>query len=374
MFQWIWQHDQWPDFRWDNSKLEPELKRVRLLQGKLAGLCSGLTSEPLLEYRSLVLSEEIIETSAIEGEILDRASVRSSVARRLGLLHGGHPQKKRGNDHYVEGLVTVLLEAMNTISQPLLLEQILTWHHILFSEKSNPLHKVTPGQLRTGPVFVVSGYVGREQVHFEAPPAESLIAGLNVFLKWFNQDSHSIDGIVRAGLAHFWFVVLHPFDDGNGRMTRVISEMALAQDEYESTRLYSVSAQIMRERKSYYKALESSSELNLDLTEWLVWFIGCLGRAIEHSLAAINLIIMKSQFWQRHAKTELNERQRKVISKLLDADVEGFEGGLTTRKYVSMTKVSRATAYRELTDLVNKKCIYPLETQGRNTAYAILWE
>lgn len=373
MPHWIWKNEKWPALYWDTPTLEKPLKEIRLLQGKLAGLTQSLTQPTIAEYQSHVLCEDLIETSAIEGEILNRDSVRSSLIRRLQLNLPGFHEIDKSCDPYIEGLITVLLDATNNTSKPMSNTRLLDWHKQLFQSARTGIHRVTPGKLRKEAVYVVSGYAGKEQIHFEGPPANILKPSLTDLMTWLNKSSQDIDGIIRAGVAHFWFIVLHPFDDGNGRIARALSDWALAQDEQTSIRLYSVSAQIMRDRKNYYRALTASGKLDLDITPWLIWFIDTIKKAIQQALKTIDLIVAKARFWQAHTGTILNKRQTKALNKLLDAGPTGFEGGLTTRKYVSMTKTSRATAQREISDLVQKKCVRAMAAGGRSTAYKILW-
>jgi Fic family protein len=374
MTQWIWQNPDWPSVYWDTPVLEIPIKEVRLLQGKLAGLTQSLTQDTIIEYQSQILCDDLIETSAIEGEILNRDSVRSSVVRRLQLDLPGFQAGAKNYDPYIEGLISILLDATENATKAMSLTRLLNWHKQLFQQPRRGIFPVTPGKLRKEPVFVVSGYAGREQVHFEGPPAETLRASLLAMVKWINKESCDIDGIVRAGIAHFMFIVIHPFDDGNGRIARALSDWALAQDEQASIRLYSFSAEIMRNKKDYYNALKASTTLNLDVTQWLLWFIDTIKKSIECSLEEINLIVAKARFWQTHKDNALTERQIKVINKLLDAGPEGFEGGLSTRKYVGITKTSRATAQREISDLVKKKYLRELDGRGRSTAYEIIWQ
>lgn len=372
MTQWIWQRPEWPNFIWDETKTTPKLAEARLVQGRLLGLAQGFNQSIRDELSSQALTDEMITTSAIEGETLDRDSVRSSIAYRLGLKTAGIDAKP---DRYVEGLLDIMLDATGNYQESLTLERLKGWQAALFPTGYSGIQKINVGELREeGEMQIISGRPGKTKVHFVAPPCEGLKKELDGFIKWFNKKinhKHSLDGIIRSAIAHLWFEILHPFDDGNGRIGRAIIDMALAQDEKCAVRFFSLSKQIMSERKGYYAILEKTTKGNLDITCWLVWFLDCYQNAIITSLNDIDNITEKSKFWQRHSQTNLNDRQRKVLNKLLDAGKKGFVGGMTTRKYVSICKVSRATAYRELIDLVEKDCLKPLSKKGRSAAYEI---
>jgi Fic family protein len=296
--------------------------------------------------------------------------VRSSVARRLGLQEAGLPPASRS----VDGLVQVLLDATQNHKKPLSAGRLKGWHAALFPTGYSDLRKIRAGNWRgSEPMRVVSGPVGRERVHFEAPPGEVVPAMMAGYLRWWRTEA-GLDGMLRAGLAHFYFVTIHPFEDGNGRLARALTDMALAQDEQLAMRYYSLSSQIMTERKGYYAVLERTSKnLNMDVTDWLVWFLGCFERAIRNSEKTIGNVTAKVDFWQQHAQTGLNERQKKVINRILDAGPSGFAGALTTRKYAGMTHASRATAFREISDLVAKRVLRQLPGKGRNVSYELIW-
>ncbi len=366
--RYVWQRSGWPVFRWDGNALLGPLGRARQAQGKLL----GLAEDTGVELQGELLVEEAFSTSAIEGERLDRASIRSSVARRLGLPNAGLPPA----DRQVEGLVEMLLDATSRHSEPLSAKRLQGWHAALFPTGYSGIHPIRIGGWRTGsePMRVISGPVGKEKVHYEAPPAERLECELERFLSWWQASSPAaMDGLLRAGMAHFWFVSIHPFEDGNGRVARALTDMALAQDELSGTRLYSMSAQISAERNDYYQILERAQQGDGDLTGWLEWFLGCLSRAMQRAWQEIGKTVERGRFWQRHAETELNDRQRKVINRLLCAGPGGFEGGLTNRKYVGLTRVSRETAKRDLADLIEKGILIRTRAGGRSASYELAW-
>lgn len=368
--RWIWQDPRWPEFHWDEARLSAPLARARLRQGELLGAARLL--DPLLsrEAQAQILIEDGVNTSAIEGERIDLDAIRSSVARHLGFPTAG----LRAPPRAVDGLIDVLLDATTTYTKPLTKKRLLGWQAALFPTGRSGLHKIRTGALRgKAPMRVVSGAVGRQKIHFEAPPRKGLGAQLNQFLDWFNTPPTGLDGLLRAGLAHLWFVTLHPFEDGNGRLARAISDMSISQDERGKQRLFSLSAQIMRQRSAYYDVLERTQRGNLDVTPWLAWFLEQVALACELAGGAIERVLAKARFWLRHQGTMINDRQRKVINVLLDAGPGGFAGGMNTRKYVSLTRASRATAYRELADLVERGCL-TASGGGRSVSYQVQWE
>lgn len=367
---WIWQQPDWPRFRWDEARLAQVLARARLAQGKALGAVRLLDSNLTLEAVAAILVEDGVTTSAIEGERLDLDAVRSSVARRLGLPTAGLPAPPRA----VDGLIDVLLDATRHHDAPLTTDRLFGWQAALFPTGYSGLHAIRVGELRGDELMqVVSGGIGREKVHFIAPPREGLEGELERFLAWFHVPPAGLDGLVRAGLAHLWFVTLHPFEDGNGRLARAISDMSLSQDEHQPMRLFSLSAQILRERESYYRILECTQRGGLEVTEWLVWFLMQVEAAAMAAEQTVANTLGKARFWLKHQATVLNERQRKVLNRLLDAGADGFEGGINTRKYTGLTKTSRATAYRELADLVEKGCLRPTGKGGRSSGYVVVW-
>ena len=369
MVQYIWQQKQWPHFTWDTDCIIDTLSRCNFKRGRLLGRVASLGMVHSLEAQAEILAAEVLETSAIEGKNLDPESVRSSVARRLGLSDAGLTRP----DRYTEGLVDVLLDVTENYDQPLTLARLHGWQAALFPTGYAGMYPITVGEFRENPMQVVSGPVGRETIHYEAPGAPDLNRQMALFLHWWQKSYNTIDGLIRAAIAGFWFVTIHPYEDGNGRLARAITDMALAQDEKLSIRYYSFSSQIMAERKGYYEILEKCQKGDLDITSWLLWFLGCFERAISGSDRLIGKVLQKARFWETHSQTEINQRQRKVINRLLDAGQGGFEGGLTNRKYAGMTKTSKATSYREITDLLNKKILNKNPGKGRNVSYDLVW-
>ena len=368
MHQWIWQHVDWPKFFWDDSKTNPFLTQARFIQGKLLGMVQAFNSDIQTEISTQALADEMITTSAIEGELLDRDSVRSSIAHRLGLVNAGISAKF---DRYIEGLLNVLLDATNNYNVPLTQTRLKAWHAALFPTGYSGIKKISVGEFRgEGAMEIISGRPGKITVHYVAPPKKGLDKKIKKFLQWINADSE-MDGIIKSSIAHLWFEILHPFDDGNGRIGRAIIEMLLAKDEKLSVRYYSLSNQILSQRKSYYQILEKITKGDLDITAWIKWFLKCYINAIEKTIHTVNTITRKARYWQKHVETELNQRQRKVLNRMLEVRPDEFIGGITTKKYMHLTRASRATAYRELTDLVNKECLKPLGGKGRSSAYTI---
>ena len=369
--KYIWQYPSWPQFTWDSKVLLPVLGQARLAQGNLLGRVKRLGFKLEEEAQVNILIEEVIKTSEIEGELLNLQMVRSSVARHLGLPTAGLGRSSRS----VDGIVAIVLDATQNYDKGFNKQRLQGWHGALFPTGYSGLHKVRVGQWRgQEPMRIVSGPMGRERSHFEAPPGEAVDAEMRKFLQWWKNSNLTMDGLLRAGIAHFYFLTIHPFEDGNGRIARSLTDMALAQDEKLKIRYYSFSSQIMEERDDYYKILEQCSKVkNLDLTDWLYWFLGCCQRAIQKSDKIIGNVLLKADFGVQHAQTQLNERQRKVLNRMLDEGQGGFEGGLTTRKYVSLAKASRATAFREISDMLEKKLLRQLQGQGRSVHYDILW-
>jgi Fic family protein len=370
MAPYLWKRPDWTRFRWKNDGILVELSECRLLQGKLLSKVAGLGLTLESEAQVEILTEETLKTALIEGENLNMQAVRSSVARKLGLPSAGLPVNR-----YVDGLVSILLDATKNHDEPLTQKRLFGWHAALFPTGYSGMHRIRVGRWRGDkPMRVVSGPVGRETVHFEAPPTDLIPVEMDRFLKWWKQSRGSEEGLLRAAIAHFWFVTLHPFEDGNGRIARALTDMALSQDDRQSIRYYSLSSQIMAERDAYYHVLERCQKGKGDITEWLVWFLGCFCRAIEQSEEILSGVLNKAAFWKAHALDPLNTRQRKVINRMLDAGKGGFEGGLTTRKYVSLAKVSRATAFREMVLLVKLGILKENQGKGRSTSYDLNWE
>ena len=367
--KYIWERKNWFDFKYDEAALLKPLSELRVLQGKLLGRVASFDIKLKTEAQGAVLVEEAIRTAEIEGQKLNRDAVRSSVALRLGLPKGVGAQ-----DRNIDGLVDVLLDTVRFYDKPLTLRRLNSWQAALFPSGYSGLRKIRIGKLRGDePMQIVSGPIGKEKVHFEALPRERLDAEINLFLKRWNSSRTSMDGILRAAMAHLYFVTIHPYEDGNGRIARALTDMALAQDEKLKVRFYSVSSEITKKRNKYYKILENVQRCRLDATEWYLWFIKSVTASIGHSQNIIANVFARADFWNRHAQTQLNERQKKVLNRILKAGPGNFTGGLTTRKYVSIAKVSRATAFREIADMLDKKLIRQLPGKGRSVNYDLVW-
>ncbi len=367
---WIWQQRSWPRFRWDAAALSRLLAAARRAQGELAGVARLFDPDLDLAARLEVLTIEGVATSAIEGETFDPKALRSSIARRLGLPTAGLPVPNRSQD----GLADVLLDAATRYDEPLTIDRLCAWQAALLPEGRSGPQPIATGRFRgAAPMRIVSGAIGRERVHYLAPPRRRLDGEVRAFLDWFNHPPAGLDGLLRAGLAHAWFEVLHPFEDGNGRVGRAVLDRALAQDERRSVRLYSVSARFMVRRDDYYAALERLSRGGLEVTPWLAWFLEQLDAAVRASEATVGHVIGKARYWVRHAGTALNQRQRKALNRMLDAGPADFEGGMTNRKYAHLTGASPATAQRDLADLVARRCLVPVGG-GRSARYELARE
>jgi Fic family protein len=365
--RWIWQQDGWPGLRWDAAALAAPLAAARRAQGEVAGMARLLDDDAELEAQVEVLTREGVATSAIEGESVDPGAVRSSLARRLGLPTAGLPHAPR----HVEGLVDVMLEATREPAAPLTLERLCAWQAALFPTGRSGLHQIRVGELRgDAPMQIVSGAIGHERVHYEAPPRGRLDAEMKRFLAWFNQPPAELDGLLRAGVAHAWFELVHPFEDGNGRVGRALLDRALLQDEGHKRHLYSLSARIESQRDAYYDTLGELSRGGLDCTPWLRWFLLQVAAAAQTSEGTVRQVMRKARFWLTHAAKALNERQKKGLNAMLDAGPEGFTGGMTNKKYAHLAKTSPATAQRDLAQLVELGCLV-LEGAGRGARYVL---
>ncbi|MEO1818453.1 MULTISPECIES: Fic family protein [Pseudomonas] len=367
--EWIWQRPEWPAFTWQADALAAPLRACVQAQGTLLGMAGAVDRADELHGQLDTLLQNIITSSAIEGETLNVASVRSSLARRLGLEPDSKPSPRS------EGAAELLLDATRNIDRPLTLERLLGWHQQLFPDDALPLHgAMHVGGLRGDePMQVVSGRLDRPRVHFEAPPRAGLEAQLERFLQWFadSRADAGLDPLLRAGIAHFWFVTLHPFDDGNGRLTRAITDLALAQADGQAIRLYAMSASILDDRSGYYRVLEASQKGGLDITEWLQWFLATLLDSLRQAIARIDRLLTKARFWQNHRNDGLSAEQTKVLNRLLDGGERGFADGISASQYQAVAKVSKATATRHLADLLEKGCIEKLPGGGRSTRYRI---
>ncbi len=366
---YIYSRHGWPDFQWNRDEIAAPLAAARHEQGRLIGhmeaLGFGLQREAVLE----TLTEDVVKSSEIEGETLDVDQVRSSIARRLGMDAGG----LKPSDRDVEGIVELMLDATRHYDQPLTAERLLSWHASLFPTGRAGMRRIRVGGWRddrSGPMQVLSGPIGRERVHFEAPPAGRVDREMHVFLGWLNRDAddNTLDPVLRAGLAHLWFVTIHPFDDGNGRIGRAIADLALARSEHSPQRFYSMSAQIRQERAAYYRILEQTQRGSLDVTLWLDWFLACLRRAVENAQNTLASVLSKARFWETIRDTPINDRQRVMINRLL----EGFEGKLTTSKWAKLTKCSQDTALRDVLQLVDHGVLVRNPEGGRSTSYALI--
>jgi Fic family protein len=366
--KYIHELENWPEFTWDSETLTPLLAEVRYKQGRLLGQLEGqgFKIHRLHEEACLVtLTEEVVKSSAIEGEKLDAEQVRSSIARHLGMDIGGTPNVAR----HIDGIVEMMLDATRNHDEPLTADRLFGWHAALFPTGRSGMRDITVGAWRTsqpGPMQVVSGPMGREKVHFEAPEADLLSGEMKTFLTWFNS-SKEIDPVLKAAVAHFWFVTIHPFEDGNGRIARAIAEMALSRADESSERYYSMSSQIESERDDYYENLKQSQRLNMDITRWLKWFLECLERCIDSAGNTLAIVLRKAQIWEQVNAAPVNERQRKIIARLLD----DFKGHLNTSKYAKMAKCSTDTALRDIRELLKFNILVQNPGGGRSTNYRL---
>jgi Fic family protein len=363
---YIYEQKDWPKLHWNNEKLAARLADVRHRQGRLIGKMEGLGFRLREEAVLQTLTEDVVKSSEIEGEKLDPEAVRSSIARRMGLdIAGLIP-----SDRNVDGVVEMMLDATRHYSKPLTYDRLFGWHSCLFPSGRSGMTRIKVGAWRddkNGPMQVVSGPIGKEKVHYEAPAAERVPKEIAAFLNWFNKDTET-DPVLKAGVAHLWFVTIHPFDDGNGRIARAIADMCLARSEKSNQRFYSMSAQIRVKRKTYYDILESTQKANTNITPWLEWFLECLGGAVDGAETLLARIMVKARFWEKVDKVDLNDRQRLVLNRLLD----GFEGKLTTSKWAKLTKSSQDTAARDIQGLIQKGILERSPEGGRSTSYNLI--
>ncbi len=362
MAKYIWQYSNWPDFTWDEKEIQVILGKVRHLQGKVLGQISALGFSTKEETMLSTLTLDVLKSSEIEGEMLDYEQVRSSIARRLGLEYAGMVYPDRN----VEGVVEMMLDATQNYNNPLDEERLFGWHAALFPTGRSGMHKIDTGCYRKGEMQIVSGPVGKEKIHYQAPPPEQVKYEMDRFLEWFNSNTKT-DLVIKSAIAHFWFIIIHPFDDGNGRIARAISDLLLARADDSSQRFYSLSNQISSERKVYYDILQKIQHKDGEITEWLVWFLNCFYHALENTGQTIKKVLYKADFWDKHKNTELNSRQRLMLNKLLD----DFEGKLKTSKWAKITKCSQDTALRDIKDLIKKGILRQEKSGGRSTNYEL---
>ena len=362
---YIWQYPEWPSFTWNDSRLISLLSEVRNLEGKIQGMMDGLGFNVQSMTALNVMTEDVLRSNEIEGVILNSDKVRSSIARHLGIDTAGLPQP----DHYTEGVVQIMMDAVTNCNKPLTPERLFNWHAALFPTGRSGMYPITVGAYRTGgePMQIVSGAMGKEKVHYEAPPSDVVPDMMTDFLRWINSDNTVTDPVLKAAVAHLWFVAIHPFDDGNGRLTRTITDMQLAKADGFPLRFYSMSAEILREKKTYYEILEHTTSNSTDITEWLEWFLNTMKSSILRAEETVKRVVSKSSFWQRHREIPMNERQVKVVNMLWD----GFTGKLTSSKWAKITKTSQATALRDITDLIEKGILIAAADGGRSSNYLL---
>jgi len=368
MNYYIHQKDDWPNFIWESDEFVNLLSEARNLQGRLIGrmesLGFDLRDEALLETLTL----DVLKSAEIEGEILNPEQVRSSIAQRLGMEFAGAVM----SDRNVDGMVEMMIDATHNCFKPLTADRLFDWHAALFPMGRSGIFKITVADWRkdtSGSMQVVSGRPGKEKVHFQAPDADLLETEMNRFLEWFNEND-KIDLVIKAAIAHLWFVTIHPFQDGNGRITRALTDMLLAQSDKSTQRFYSMSAQIRIERKQYYEILEKTQKGNLDTTEWIKWFLSCLINALKATEKTLTRVLSKADFWNTHSKTIINERQKKILNRLLD----GFDGKLTSSKWAKIAKCSKDSAVRDINDLIRKDILQKEDAGGRSTSYELKME
>lgn len=363
MAKYIYEHSNWTKFTWQDKSISAAFGEVRLMQGKIIGQMNTLGFSAKEEATLAALTLDVLKSSEIEGELLNYDQVRSSIARRLGINIAGLVASNR----HIEGVVEMMLDATQRHTAPLTENRLFGWHAALFPTGFSGPYKIEIGQYRTGEMQVVSGAMGKEKVHYEAVKAELVKAEMDQFLDWFNNDN-SLDLVLKAAIAHFWFIIIHPFDDGNGRIGRAITDLLLARSEDSGERFYSMSSQILLERKQYYEVLQKVQHSTGDITEWIEWFLDCLKNAMLATENTTQRILHKAEFWKLHEQTSINERQRLMLNKLFD----GFEGKLQTSKWAKITKTSTDTALRDIKDLVAKGILQQTNEGGRNANYELI--
>lgn len=361
--KYIYQYDQWPDFTWDDKVINVILGKVRHLQGKILGQMEALGFSIKEETLLSTLTLDVLKSSEIEGELLNYEQVRSSIARKLGIEYAGMVH----SDRNVDGIVEMLLDATQNFNTSLNDERLFGWHAALFPTGWSGMFRINAGDYRKAEMQIVSGPMGKEKIHYQALSHTLVKSEMDSLLTWINQESN-IDDVLKAAISHFRFIIIHPFDDGNGRIARAISDMLLARSEGNSNRFYSLSNQILTEKKVYYEILQKVQHNDCDITEWIDWFLNCLYRALLTSQEAIRIILIKAEFWDKNQKTILNSRQRIMLNRLLD----GFEGKLKTSKWAKITKCSPDTALRDIKDLIDKGILSQEESGGRSTNYILI--
>ena len=364
MGKYIYQNENWTDFTWEKSSVSAALGEVRLLQGRILGQIHSLGFALKEEKNLEMLTLDVIKSSEIEGVKLNYKQVRSSIARRLGINTAGLVLSPRN----VDGVVEMMLDATQNFKKPLTEERLFGWHASLFPTGYSGMYKIEAAQYRTEEMQIVSGAMGKERVHYEAVPAQHVKAEMDEFLLWLNDDNIVIDSVLKSAIAHFWFIIIHPFDDGNGRIARAISDMLLARSEKSSERFYSLSNQIQQEKNVYYETLKTVQHSDGDITEWLVWFLNCLKNTLMETNESMQNIMRKAEFWETHKETQINERQRLMINKLFD----DFWGKLTSSKWAKITKTSTDTALRDIKDLIEKDILQQEEGGGRSANYTLV--
>lgn len=360
---WLHEHPNWTDFRWDSTALAVKLADIRHRQGRLLGRMEGLGFNLRQEASLTILTSDVIKSSAIEGEHLGQAEVRSSIARRMGMDVAGLVPSSRD----VEGIVEVMLDATTHYTQPLTQDRLYGWHAALFPTGRSGMSTIDVGAWRSGMMQVVSGSTGRETVHFEAPSAARLDHEMGIFLRWF-EDNNDIDPVLKAGIAHLWFLTIHPFDDGNGRIGRAVADLALTRAEKTSQRFYSLSTQIESKRKKYYTRLEQQQRGSPDITAWLEWFLDCLGGAISGAETSLAAVLFKAKLWEMINQNPVNDRQRLIINRMLEED---FQGYMNTSKYAKLAHCSNDTALRDIQDLKARAILIQNPSGGRSTSYRL---
>jgi len=363
MAKYIYEYKNWTDFSWENNEINAIFGEVRLMQGKIIGQMNALGFSAKEEASLTALTLDVVKSSEIEGDLLNFNQVRSSIARRLGINTAGLVKSNR----YIEGVVEMMLDATQRADLPLTEKRLLGWHAALFPNGFSGPYPIEVGRYRSGEMQVVSGAMGKEKVHYQAVKPEKVKSEMKKFLTWLNKED-KLDPVLKAAIAHFWFIIIHPFDDGNGRIARAISDMLLARSEGSGQRFYSMSSQILEERKDYYAILQKVQHNDKDITEWLNWFLNCLKNAMLATENTASQILRKAEFWKLHEKTAINERQRKVLNMLF----ENFEGKLQTSKWAKINKTSSDTALRDIKDLVEKGILQATHEGGRSVNYELV--